>query len=82
METHQVRLAFRDSGAGMERTTLARVFEPFYTTKGDKGTGVGLAICKQIIDRHGGTIRLDSTPGSGTTVLIDLPRADARAVRD
>ncbi len=76
-ETHQVRIAFRDSGAGMDRVTLARVFEPFYSTKGDKGTGLGLAICKQIIDRYGGTIGLESVPGRGTTVTIDLRRADA-----
>jgi len=73
----QVRLTFRDSGVGMDSATLARIFEPFYTTKGDRGTGLGLAICKQIIDRHGGTIRLESTPGGGTMVRIDLLRADA-----
>ena len=72
VETHQVRIAFHDNGAGMDSATLARVFEPFYTTKGDKGTGLGLAICKQIIDRYGGTIRLESAPGRGTTVTIDL----------
>jgi len=77
--THQIRVAFRDSGVGMESATLAHVFEPFYTTKGDQGTGLGLAICKQIIDNHGGTIRLESTPGSGTTVTIELPPAAARA---
>ena len=75
--TRLVRIAFRDSGAGIESTTLPHVFEPFYTTKGDKGTGLGLAICKQIIDRHGGTICLESTLGSGTTVIIDLLQAHA-----
>ena len=75
--TDQVRITFRDSGAGMDSATLARVFEPFYTTKGNKGTGLGLAICKQIIDRYGGTIRLESAPSSGTTVIIDLLRTDA-----
>jgi signal transduction histidine kinase len=77
MGHHQIRIAFHDSGVGMNSATLARVFEPFYTTKGTQGTGLGLAICKQIIDRHGGTIRLESAPESGTTVIIDLPRADA-----
>ena len=74
--TDQVRITFRDSGAGMDSATLARVFEPFYTTKGNKGTGLGLAICKQIVDRYGGTIRL-RCPSSGTTVIIDLLRTDA-----
>jgi len=73
----QVRLTVRDSGVGMNRATLAHVFEPFYTTKGIQGTGLGLAICQQILDRHGGTIRLASTPGRGTTVMIELQRADA-----
>ena len=76
--TQQIRIAFRDSGVGMDSATLARVFEPFYTTKGDRGTGLGLAICKQIVDRHGGAIRLESTPGGGTTITIDLLRADAQ----
>jgi PAS domain S-box-containing protein len=75
--SQQVRIAFRDSGAGMDSATLARVFEPFYTTKGNQGTGLGLAICKQIIDRYGGTIRLESVPGRGTTVIIDLLQAAA-----
>jgi signal transduction histidine kinase len=71
-----VRLTVRDSGVGMNSATLAHVFEPFYTTKGGQGTGLGLAICQQILDRHGGAIRLASTPGRGTTVTIELPRAD------
>lgn len=75
--TRHVRIAFRDTGMGMESATLARVFEPFYTTKGDQGTGLGLAICKQIIDRYGGTLRLESAPGHGTTVMIDLVPAEA-----
>jgi len=73
----QVRLTVCDSGVGMNRATLAQVFEPFYTTKGGQGTGLGLAICQQILDRHGGIIRLASTPGQGTTVMIELQRADA-----
>jgi DNA-binding response OmpR family regulator len=67
----------RAGGVGMNRATLAHVFEPFYTTKDGQGTGLGLAICQQILDRHGGSIRLASTPGRGTTVTIELQRADA-----
>ena len=73
----QVRLTVRDSGVGMHPATLAHVFEPFYTTKGGQGTGLGLAICQQILDCHGGSIRLASTPGRGTTVTIEIQRADA-----
>jgi PAS domain S-box-containing protein len=73
----QVRLTVRDSGVGMNRATLAHAFEPFYTTKGGQGTGLGLTICQQILARHGGTIRLASTPGRGTTVMIEIQRANA-----
>jgi signal transduction histidine kinase len=73
----QVRRTVRDSGVGINRATLAHVFEPFYTTKGGQGTGLGLAICQQNLDRPGGTIRLASTPGRGTTVTIEIQRAEA-----
>ena len=72
----KVRLSFGDTGMGMSAEILARVCEPFYTTKGDPGTGLGLAICKQIIDSHQGVMVLESTPGVGTTVIVELPQAD------
>ena len=72
----QVRLCVRDTGIGMSAEVLGRVFEPFYSTKGERGTGLGLAICRQILDSHQGTIRLESTPGVGTTVILELPQAD------
>jgi PAS domain S-box-containing protein len=71
-----VRLSFSDTGVGMSTEVLARAFEPFYSTKGEHGTGLGLAICKQIIDSHQGTMYLESTPGRGTTVIVELPQAD------
>jgi signal transduction histidine kinase len=55
---------------------MANAFEPFFSTKGEKGTGLGLAICKQIIDQHQGHMRLESTPGTGATVIIDFRQAD------
>ena len=72
----KVRLSFSDTGIGMSTEVLARVFEPFYSTKGERGTGLGLAICKQIIDSHQGMIQLESTPGVGTTVSLEFPQAD------
>ena len=60
----------------MSAEVLAHACEPFYSTKGERGTGLGLAICKQIIDGHQGTMYLESTPGRGTTVIIELPQAD------
>src|SRR5713101_3261426 len=71
----KVRLSFGDTGIGMAADVLARACEPFYSTKGEHGTGLGLAICKQIIDSHQGTISLESTPGGGTTVIMELPQA-------
>ena len=71
-----VRLSFGDTGVGMSAEVLARAFEPFYSTKGERGTGLGLAICKQIIDSHQGTMHLESTPGGGTTVIMEFPQAD------
>jgi signal transduction histidine kinase len=72
----KVRLRFSDTGIGMAAEVLARVFEPFYSTKGERGTGLGLAICKQIIDSHQGMIQLESTPGVGTTLILEFPQAD------
>ncbi len=71
-----VRLRFVDTGVGMSAEVLARACEPFYSTKGERGTGLGLAICQQILDSHQGTLQLASTPGRGTTVIVELPQAD------
>ena len=61
----------------------AQAFEPFYTTKA-KGTGLGLPICKHIVEAHGGTIRITSEQGRGTTLRVELPKeadGDVRAPR-
>jgi PAS domain S-box-containing protein len=72
-----VRLAFCDTGLGLAVEDVQRVFEPFYSTKGAQGTGLGLAICRQIMDAHRGAIYLSSMPNAGTTVTIELLRANA-----
>jgi len=69
-----MKVSVRDTGEGVEEDFLDRVFEPFFTTKA-KGTGLGLTVCKQIVELHGGQIHLDSTKGEGTVVTITLPRA-------
>lgn len=61
----------RDNGAGMSPDVLDHAFIPFYTTK-EKGTGIGLSLCRQIILKHGGTIRVESEEGKGTTFFIQL----------
>jgi signal transduction histidine kinase len=64
-----------DTGAGMTTEVKERCLEPFFTTKGDHGTGLGLAMVFGIIKRHQGTLEIDSEPGRGTTVRIRLPAA-------
>jgi signal transduction histidine kinase len=71
-----VALVVADSGAGIPPDDLSRVFEPLYTTKPPgKGTGLGLPILREIVEAHGGTVRLESRPGQGTTAVVHLPRA-------
>ena len=67
-----VRLEVADTGKGMSPTEVERAFEPFFTTKA-KGTGLGLPICKRIIEAHDGRITLESQQGKGTEVFIELP---------
>lgn len=74
----------RDTGAGMSPETQARMFDPFFTTKrSGEGTGLGLATVKEIVERHGGTIQVESEPGVGTQFAIYFPvaKADATASR-
>jgi PAS domain S-box-containing protein len=72
-----VRVAVADDAGGIPRQHLGRIFEPFYSTKGEKGTGVGLWVSRGIIDKHGGTIRVRSTTAprhSGTVFSLFLPQ--------
>ncbi len=62
-----------DTGHGMDAETQKRLFDPFFSTK-KTGTGLGMAIVQRIVDRAGGFIRVDSSPGQGTTVRVHLPR--------
>ena len=68
-----VELRISDTGCGIETENLQKIFEPFYSTKGQKGTGLGLAVIWGIVDNHGGTIRVESKTGAGTTFIIRLP---------
>jgi two-component system NtrC family sensor kinase len=68
-----VEVRITDTGQGIPKENLSRIFEPFYTTKGKHGTGLGLAVIWRIIDNHNGTIGVDSEIGKGTTFTIHLP---------
>lgn len=74
-----VQLDVIDTGAGIEREALAKLFRPFHTTKPD-GNGLGLATTRKIIVAHGGTIEVQSTPGRGTKFTITLPAAPGGSV--
>lgn len=67
-------MRFRDTGCGMAVDEIDRIFDPFFTTKEPgKGTGLGLSICYTIMERAGGRIRVESEPGRGTTVILEMP---------
>jgi signal transduction histidine kinase len=69
-----VEVVFSDTGRGIDTSAKDRIFEPFFSTK-EGGTGLGLAVSRQILQAHGGEIRCESPPGGGTTFVIRLPRA-------
>ncbi|TWU10629.1 Wide host range VirA protein [Allorhodopirellula heiligendammensis] len=75
----QIELTVRDTGAGIPDEVLPRIFDPFFSTKagpdetGKGGTGLGLAACKEIIDEHGGRVRVESSLGRGTAFVIRFP---------
>ncbi len=73
-----VKIEMSDTGKGMDKATLGRVFEPFFTTRPGKGTGLGLPAVHSMVTRHGGAISIVSQPGRGTTVTVLLPRASSK----
>ncbi len=78
--TPAVTIAIRDDGAGIAREAQARIFDPFFTTKTvGQGTGLGLSVSYRIVERHSGTLTVESTPGAGSTFTITLPVKQPRA---
>jgi signal transduction histidine kinase len=84
-ETGTVEIAVRDTGCGIPADKVREIFEPFYTTKqadqnGQGGTGLGLSLCRDIIEAHKGRIRVDSAVGKGTSFTIKLALTQAPAI--
>jgi two-component system, OmpR family, sensor histidine kinase KdpD len=73
-----VELRVADEGIGVPDWERRRIFEPFRTGEGSRSSGVGLAICRAIVEAHGGTIDVDRTPGGGATFVVTLPIRDLR----
>jgi two-component system NtrC family sensor kinase len=65
-------VSVRDTGVGIEAANLARIFDPFFSTK-EKGTGLGLSVVNGIVTRHGGRVDVESAPGKGTEIRVTLP---------
>ncbi len=68
----RVRVRVSDSGVGMTPEVKERALEPFFTTKGERGTGLGLGMVYWIVERHGGALHIESAPGRGTTVRLEF----------
>ncbi len=81
---HTATIVISDNGPGIDAESLREIFQPFYSTKGQRGTGLGLAVTKKVIDEHSGRITCQSRPGEGATFTIELSttqRADPSATQ-
>ncbi len=78
----RLQLQFSDNGMGMPDDVRQKIFEPFFSTKGAHGTGLGLSVSYSILERHAGSISVISEPGNGTRFTIDLPAAVAESSLD
>ena len=67
-----MEVRFQDTGPGIPPDVKDKILEPFFTTK-STGTGLGLSIAYGIVERHRGTLKVESAPGKGTTIIITLP---------
>ncbi|HOL35960.1 MAG TPA: ATP-binding protein [bacterium] len=78
-QSKKVVVKISDTGKGMPKELLEKIFQPFFTTKSGKGTGIGLTISKKIIETHGGQIYAESQPEKGTTFILYFPAYEGNA---
>jgi two-component system NtrC family sensor kinase len=78
--SREVEISVTDTGAGIAPELVSRIFDPFFTTK-EKGTGLGLSVVYGIVEKHGGSMQVESRVGQGTTMTIRLPLAEDGASR-
>jgi PAS domain S-box-containing protein len=71
-------IAVSDTGAGIPKENMTKIFRPFFSTKQKKGMGLGLSICERIVEAHGGRIIVESEPGTGTTFYLHFPLTEAK----
>jgi signal transduction histidine kinase len=82
-DSRELAIHFQDTGSGLSNDELGQIFQPFYSTKdGTQGLGLGLPICRKILERYAGQLMVESQPGRGTRVTILLPRTGLRGQPD
>ncbi len=81
LENGRILLLVSDQGIGIEDRVLQKIFEPLFTNK-EEGVGLGLSLCRELVTRHGGSIKAKSSPDSGTTIEIELPDGNSVAVNE
>lgn len=77
----EAEISVSDQGIGMSADTMTHLFEPFFTTKGDRGSGLGLSVCRSIAEGHGGRLSVTSTPGAGSMFALRIPPAPAELLK-
>jgi signal transduction histidine kinase len=81
-EKGRISIAMRDNGPGIPETIRKKIFEPFFSTKGSKGTGLGLAVTQKVVREHGGDLLLETEEGVGTCFTIWVPHIEPQDDED
>ena len=80
MAGSEVWVRVADNGLGIEDDARDQIFDPFYTSR-EEGTGLGLALCRKIVDNHGGSIEVETAAGDGTEFVLVFPKANGNEAR-